>query len=291
MTGMVTHLLHLPDSKLNLNEDITLHITPNSQCVAIANTHGQYGVVLDLETKATTMQLERDDYHIKHSCFPLAFFEDEKRLLLVHGTQWNRLDITDPRTGELLSARTIEEPSNEKHPEHYLDYFHCGLSVSPDQQWIVDNGWMWHPVGSVVAWNVRRWVQENPWESEDGPSQLELCNRDYYWDGPLCWIDERMVAVWGYGDDEIELIPAVRLFDVVAEREVGWFAGPEGTLVYDEYLFAMSEKHGLTAWDVAMGERVLADPNFHPTQHHRGAKQFLQIDSQNNRRHVGTLIR
>lgn len=85
-------------------------------------------------------------------------------------------------------------------------------------------------------------------------------------------------------------MPAVRLFDVVAEKEIGWFAGPEGTLAYDEYLFAMSEKQGLTAWDVATGERVLADPDFHPTHYHRGAKQFLQIDAQQNTFHLGRLV-
>lgn len=290
-TGSVLSRQHLPASKLNLDEEVELHIAPDGHSIALANTHGQHGIVLDLETGRVTIQLERDDYCIQHSCFPLAFFEDGKRLLLVHGTQWNRLDITDPRTGELLTARTIgKKLSYTQNPEHYLDYFHGGLCVSPDQQWIVDNGWMWHPVGTVVAWNVARWIRENPWESEDGPSQLNLCERDYYWDGPLCWINERLVAVWGYGDDEVDLIPAVRLFDVVDEKEIGWFAGPEGTLVFDEYLFALSEKQGLTAWDVATGERVLTDPDFHPTHYHRGAKQFLQIDAQQHTFHLGRLV-
>jgi hypothetical protein len=290
-TDIVTHLLHLPDSKLKLDEDVDLHVAPGGQYVAIANTHGQYGLVLDLEAGQVTMQLERDTYHIKHAHFPLAFFEDDQRLLLVHGTHWNRLDIADPRTGELLTERSFEVIPGQKRPKHYLDYFHGRLSVSPDQQWIVDDGWIWHPMGSVVAWNVRRWVQENPWESEDGSSLLELCQRDGYWDGPLCWIDERIVAVWGYGNDADWLIPAVRLFDVVAEKESGWFAGPEGTLVYDDYLFACSKQQGITAWDVATGERVLADTDFHPAHYHRGAKQFLHIDPQNDTIQVGTLVR
>jgi len=83
----------------------------------------------------------------------------------------------------------------------------------------------------------------------------------------------------------------VRLFDVVAEKESGWFAGPEGTLVYDDYLFACSKQQGITAWDVATGERVLADTDFHPTHYHRGAKQFLHIDPQNDTIQVGTLVR
>lgn len=48
-TGTVTHLLHLPESKLDLDADVALHVAPYGQCIAIANTHEQYGVVLDLE--------------------------------------------------------------------------------------------------------------------------------------------------------------------------------------------------------------------------------------------------
>lgn len=100
------------------------------------------------------------------------------------------------------------------------------------------------------------------------------------------------MAVWGYGDDDENMLPAVRLFDVVAEKELDWFAGPtKGPLVYDEYLFILSEQHGLTAWDVSTGERVLVDRDFRPTSYHRGAKQFLQIDAQNGVFQVGELVR
>jgi hypothetical protein len=287
--GTFTHLLSLPDSKLDRNEAVTVQIAPGGQYLAVVNTHGRHGLVLELATGHITMQLERDTYHTKHCHFPLAFFEDEHRMLLIYGTHWNRLDITDPRTGESLTQLSFVVPPGRKYPAHYHDYFHGRLSVSPDQQWVVDDGWIWHPKGSVVTWNIRRWLHENLWESDDGPSLLGLCTRDGYWDGPLCWIDERMVAIWGYGEDADWLIPAVRIFDVIAEKELDWFAGPEGTLVYDEYLFALSEHHGLTAWDVATGERVLAEPDFRPTRYHRGAKQFLHIDLQDGKIQAGTL--
>jgi len=289
--GTFTHLLSLPDSKLDRNEAVTVQIAPGGQYLAIVNTYGRYGLVLDLATGRVTMQLERENYHTKHCHFPLAFFEDEQHLLLIHGTGWNRLDIADPRTGASLTERSLVAPSGQKYPEHFRDYFHGRLSVSPDQQWAMDDGWIWHPMGSVVAWNIRRWLHENPWESDDGPSLLELCPRNGYWGGPLCWIDECTVAIWGYGDDGDWLIPAVRLFDIIAEKELGWFAGPEeGVLVYDEYLFALSKQHGLSAWDVATGERVLDDPDFHPTRYHQGTKQFLQIDERDGGMQVGVLV-
>jgi hypothetical protein len=285
----VQSLMHLPPSRLDLTQEISLHLSLEGQFAAVANTKGQYGIVLNLATGEVTMQLQRDTYHIEHSHFPLAFFQCEDRPLLVHGTAWNRLDISNPRTGELMSIRS-DPPYQRRRPdsEHYLDYFHCALSVSPNQQWIADNGWRWSPVGGVVTWNLQRWVGENVWESEDGSSRKTLCQRWYYWDGPMCWINEQTLAVWGYGEDDEWLIPAVRIFEVISGKELHWFPGPEGTLIFDEYLFSFSQDHGTSAWDILTGERVLSDPNFHPTHYHRGAKQFLYLDEQNGTVVLGT---
>lgn len=292
--GTTQSLMQLMHSNVDLEQMVSLHLSPDGQFAAVVNTKGQHGSVLDLKARQVTMQLERDTYHIEHSRFPAAFFTDENRLLLIHGTAWNRLDISDPYTGALITARTWDpvpgKPAYEQ--EHYLDYFHCSLSVSPDQQWIADNGWFWSPIGIVMAWNLQRWVRDNVWESEDGSTRKQLCDRWYYWDGPLCWIDGHTLAIWGYGEDDEWLIPAVRIFDVRSGAELRWFAGPEkGTLIFDEYLFSLSEQHGFSGWDIATGERVLSDPDFRPTSYHRGAKQFLQLDAPNGEVIVGTLTR
>ena len=196
----------------------SLHVSPGGEMAAVVETRGRYGVVLDLEAGRPTMRLDRGTDHVEHSNFPAAFAEIDGRLLLVHGTDWNRLDISDPRTGDLLTDRSpTSYGRDEQRPQHDLDYFHGGLAVSPDGEWIVDNGWVWHPVGIVASWSLRRWLEDNPWESEDGPTKRDLCARNYYWDGPLCWIGGRTLAVWGYGNDEENLIPAA----VLLRRRVG----------------------------------------------------------------------
>ena len=88
---------------------------------------------------------------------------------------------------------------------------------------------------------------------------------------------DRRLATWGYGTDEDALIPAAWLFDVESGEEVGWFAGPSGDFVFDEYLFSFSEKDGMAVWDVATGECLLHEPELRPTRYHRGAKQFLTL--------------
>ncbi len=184
-----------------------LHVSRTGELVAVANRYGEKGVVLSLATGKVTMRLLRGRYHEDVSMFPLAFVHQGDTVLLIHGTAWNRLDVSNARTGTLLSERgATSYKRGEVRPEHYLDYFHCLLLLSPDQQYVVDNGWVWHPSGRVDCWNMCRWLNENVWESEDGESKKSLCWRSYYWDGPLCWIDNHRLAVWGYGQDDEWLI-------------------------------------------------------------------------------------
>ena len=137
------------------------------------------------------------------------------------------------------------------------------------------------------------WIDENPWESEDGISRKSLCWRDYFWGGPICWVSERTLAVWGYGRDDEWLIPAVRIFDVITGKELRWFAGPEvepkggkswlekladyGALVFDKYLFAISKQLGMSVWNVKQGTCLLKDDSFSPISYHRGTREFLSL--------------
>ncbi len=158
--GSATVLCRLPEAPVDFASDVTLRVSDDGKMAAVANTRGRQGVVFDLTSGRTTMSLDRGDYHEEHCNFPVAFFEVDGRLLLVHGTDWNRLDVSDPATGALLTERSPSSyRQGEPQPEHYLDYFHCGLTVSPDHKYVADNGWMWHPVGVVTTWSLERWVR------------------------------------------------------------------------------------------------------------------------------------
>jgi ribA/ribD-fused uncharacterized protein len=272
-------LFELTEAAINFSEKISLEISQDGIFAAVANTNGQYGFVIDLAQGKITMRLDRNQYHIENCNFSMSFFEKDQRTLFVHATDWNRLDVSDPKSGLLLTKRETPKAEKNWYPEHYLDYFHCSVQVSPNASWIVDNGWVWSPVGQVRTWSLTRWLTENIWESEDGPTKKRLCNRSYFWDGPVCWIDNRTLAVWGHGNDDLLLIPAVLIFDVVTGEQISWFAGPAGELYFDQYLFSCDNEMGMAAWDVNTGERVFAAPNFHPTGYHPSAKAFLSIPS------------
>jgi hypothetical protein len=270
---------------------VVLKVSRGGELAAVANRYGDKGVVINLVSGKPTMSLRRDRYHQNVSCFPLDFVELGGRILVVHATTWNRLDVSDARTGALLTERgPTSYKRGEARPPHYLDYFHGSLSVSPGQQFIVDNGWVWTPVGIVVTWDIRRWLSENVWESEDGESRKRLCERWYYWDGPHCWLDDRELAVWGYGRDDEWLIPAVCVFDVRTGEQRRWFPGPNGSLTFDEYLFSFSDTDGTAVWDVATGERLLHDPSFCPLGYHPRSKTFLSI-CENGRARISKLLK
>ena len=111
----------------------------------------------------------------------------------------------------------------------------------------------------------------------DGPSLRTLCQRDYFWGRPLCWLDDLTLAIWGYGEDDDFIIPAVRVFDVATGKESRWFAGPDGELAFDTYLFAFSEEHGTTVWETKTGERLHLEPGLKPECYHPGAKVFISL--------------
>jgi hypothetical protein len=278
----LTTLATLPIERVDPARDVIVRLSRDHALAAVANRLGTTGVVIDLATGAVTMEFARDGYHDEHSTFPIAFFERGGRQLLVHGTAWNRLDISDPRTGELLTPRgPTAHGEDGQRPPHFLDYFHCELAIAPDQRHIADNGWVWHPVGIVATWSLDRWL-ENAWESEDGPSRHDLCQRTYFWDGPWCWLDDRRLAVWGYGHDAEAMLDAVRVFDATTGQEERWFPGPQGELFCDgAILLSASAKAGVAAWDLATGARIVGDPaapplaRFHPT-----AKTLLALPAE-----------
>ena len=277
--GTAEVLATLPEGAVALSsrERVGLHLSPDGRFAAVVVDHGEVGTVLDLNTGRVTLELTRGDYHSEQTPFPVAFFEIDGRTLVIHGTAWNRLDVSDAATGELLTARELpgSGTNGQPRPEHDLDYFHGGLAVSPNGQWVADNGWVWHPFGVPSSWSARRWVQENVWESEDGPTRRDLAGRVWHWHSPLCWVGDHRLAVWGCGRDADWLIPAVRVFDVTDGRETHWFPGPKGELAFDGDLFSFDAEAGTAVWDVDTGDRLHHEARFCPTRYHPGAKTFL----------------
>jgi predicted NAD-dependent protein-ADP-ribosyltransferase YbiA (DUF1768 family) len=279
VASSVTPVVTLPADAVGEGAALDLHVAPGGELVAIVEHHGLRGCVVDLAAGAVTMTLLRGDYCAEVSRFPIAFVRHHGRLLLAHATDWNRLDLSDPRTGALLTERTLPEyvQGAPRDPRH-LDYFYGGLHVSPDGTRCVSDGWVWHPIGVPRVFALTRWAEENVWETEDGPSVRSLAAYGEEWDLPLCWIDDRTLARWGVDvAHESECLPGVDLFDVETGERVRSVIGPARGLAFDERLYAFEAGHGLTAWDVTTGERTLCIPDFVPDGYHRAARCFWRL--------------
>jgi hypothetical protein len=267
-------------------QESMLRVSDDGRFAAVANRRSVKGAVIDLLTGRTTMTLNRENYYAEHCPFPLSFVQKDSKWLLIHATEWNRLDVSDPATGELLTDRQSPQvEAGKPRPDHDLNYFHATLLPSPDGKWIADSGWAWHPVGIVRTWSIERWLNENVWESEDGPTAKDLCAQDN-WDQPMCWVDNRTLAAWGEDTTSDENRLVFGFFDVVSGERIRTLHVPVGRAFTDDGRLFVSKFPwtGVNVREIATGEAILDDPNVPVVKYHRGTKQFLGFGS--GRTHV-----
>lgn len=253
--------------------------------VAIVNDYGTTGIIYDLLTMRPTLQLDGGDYHPEQVQFAIVFVARHGRTVAIHRTDWNRLDASDAETGRLLTAReTPRYVLDQPRPDHYLDYFHGPLAISPDATYILDDGWVWGAVGYPAAWDINAWLTTNVWESEDGASLVHLPWREE-WDKPFCWLDAGRVAAWGVGEDESDTFDGARILSLSAgARVMKRFAGPSGAFFSDGVRLFSSAEDGLSIWDVEAGARTARIDGFRPTRQHRGSRELAEIAGRTLRR-------
>jgi hypothetical protein len=252
-----------------------LHSSACGRFAAIVNDYGRFGQIVDLDRSGTpTLLLDGGTYHPDTVPFSLTFAQHKGRPVVVHRSVWNRLDVSDPESGRLLTPRTHEPPAASEPPPDTLNYFHGRLHVSPDGRWLADDGWVWSPVGIPVVWDLDRWLRANVWESEDGASRRELSQRAYHWDVPMCFVGDGLVAVSGIGFDDEAMLPGVRIFSAASGHEVTAFAGPAGSLFSDGHRLYSAEPDGLQIWDTVTGHHTGTVPGFFPTCHRRGSGEL-----------------
>ena len=298
-TGKTNHLSPVslilePDHEPWCNHALKphLHCSPCGDFAAIVNDYGRYGQIIDLRTGQVTKKLDGGDYYAETVPFSFAFARLHERSVAIHRTDWNRLDVSDPATGNLLTVRgPTSYQRGEERPRHYLDYFHGALRTSPNCVRIADDGWVWHPVGIPTTWNLEKWISDNAWESEDGPTRRDTCARDYYWDHSMTWLDDHRIAIGGLGEDDNVMIDGARVFDVALSGNAGgrwradwtWsreliaFAGPVGKFFSDGKCLFSSDVNGLSRWDVNDGSCTGHFPGFQPTHHHKSANELAQL--------------
>ena len=222
--------------------------------ICVTERYGVNASVINISS-GQALNLKRKDYHSDVSSYSIGFLEREGRVLLIHQTEWNRLDITDLETGELLTEREVVlREANEKgafkkwEKKNYIDYFHSLLHVSPDYKHFLSNGWIWQPFDNIVCFETERFLKEYE------PSVKSIMyHRGYAWDRPCTFVGSDMFVIaadtdWiivGEGVDETTLKepPAYHqlLFYKLSEVKAGTYSY-NGYENYDTMPLAYSDR-------------------------------------------------
>lgn len=191
--------------------------------ICVSERFGLHAAVVD-RRDGSVRHFERKDYHCDVSSYSIGFLENEGETLLIHQREWNRLDITNLQTGELITEREITYEREMSERANYLDYFHSLLHVSPDGRHFLSNGWMWHPVGNILCFDVEEFLK-----------RFELANIEldyatgYNWDIPCTFIgnDSFVVSTDKVPDARIKYIKDY-------EYKQLWFYSVDG--IYEDKL-------------------------------------------------------
>ncbi|MEU5095056.1 hypothetical protein [Streptomyces sp. NPDC020996] len=256
-----------------------LHASSDGRFAAVVIDYGRHGEVIDLTRGTVTRSLENDGYHSDTVPFSLAFTTLGERQAVLYRERWNRILVCDPATGETLTTTptgAADAPWNS--------CFHGALLPSPEGTRIASDAWQWHPVGSVLVWDLPAWPADGE-DARPGPagwSQLALC--DYYWDRPLAWLGENRLAIGGLGDDEQTLVNGATVYEFTGAGdarcvEAGAFPGPYGRFFAADGLLFSTGESGLDVWDPAEGARTGSVPGFRPTRQDPRTGELLQLDA------------
>lgn len=294
--------LHLPD--FNSKHPIQLVISPCGQAAAVSNRFGRHATVVSLQTGRTLLELSRGTYHFNVSTYPLAFAERGQELVLIHGVDWNRLDLTVvlPEAGTVAADIIHTEASSDLQKDD-LDYFHGQLHVSPDHTYIAETGWAWSPTGITRVWNLSNGAQNKPATGE-GEQLNAIWTPLSDWDLPMVWLDNERLAVWGQIDGDMVdeedwqeegIRPAILVYNAAKNsREIVltdlpayvMSSGTSDVFIHAQAQLASSSSGRLFAWGTGLPLYCWSLPDMQPQiyeipvqpdLYHRQADLFVRI--------------
>ena len=258
-----------------------LHCDPSGRFAALVHDYGRYGLVIDLLEKRITMTLDGGDYHPKTVPFSLSFIIHNERPVIIHRTAWNRLDASDPETGRLLTARgPTNDQSGEEQPAHYLDYFHGGLYLSPSGTRMLDDGWVWSPVGVLGHFEPENWLSGNVWETEDKVRAQNFPLQREDWDIGICWINDEQFVIQVLLSDNASAKNQVAFLCHISSDEITPIAGAGGRFFSDGMHLFSANAEGLSVWNIEQGSRAGLIVGFSPTFTHPRRPELVQISSE-----------
>lgn len=178
---------------------------------AVISRDGDFRVIYEkLGTKGLVLrgnkclrEINRSFYHAHVYEYPVAIVNLPNGLVgLAHCPEgYNRLEIEEIESGDKLTLRPGESP----------DFFHSRLQVSPEGDYLLSAGWVWHPVDFVHVFSIRDALQSP--DHLDKPIPLNLPDELFEVNAAAFQGDGQLLLV-GKGEDEDSVAGHVAQFGV-----------------------------------------------------------------------------
>lgn len=141
---------------------------------AVTSRDGKYAVIYEnLGTKGLVLregevirEINRSFYQAHVYEYPVVIFKlpDGREAIAHCPDDYNKIEIEDIETGERLTSRDGEA----------MDFFHSRLQSSPDGEYLLSAGWIWHPLDLVVLYRVRDALLKPETLDADVSANLEI---------------------------------------------------------------------------------------------------------------------
>ena len=124
----------------------TALMSPLGDLTALVDSDGTKALLLEPGGRVVR-ELNRSWYCADAYRYPLAMFTlPDGQTAVVHCPEhYNQLEIEVARTGQRLTAVEGREPA---------DVFHSRLQISPGANRLLSAGWLWHPIGTAVIYDL-----------------------------------------------------------------------------------------------------------------------------------------
>lgn len=129
---------------------------------AVATSDGEFAVIytrfgtkgLVLRHGAVIREINRSFYQAHVYEYPIALcrLSNEQAVIIHCPNGYNRLDIEYAETGKCLT------PSKRR---KLVDIFHSRLTTSPNGRYLLDAGWVWHPVDTVKVFDIGKAIADS----------------------------------------------------------------------------------------------------------------------------------
>lgn len=290
--GKTEFVKSLDPEAFTSTSNFNLHCSKDNEFVAITwnrvcvGTKVSLGVVLNTKNGDVELHLNNGYYYTDMAPFPVCFFNYKEKNLIVHATDWNKLDVTDIESGEVLTHRDLNQyPEPLKDSDYGHTEWPSLLLASPSEDQLAVQGWMWHPAGILYSFNLKNWLEHNIWESDLIPTK-NIYTSMYDWCNPFCWINDTKICICevGFQNNEPE---KTSVYNTETGECLLEFFGPTlNVFFFDDYLFSGLSKdnsyiEGLSVWSLEDGTLLHQEDSF-PTIHdyNINSKEFISFQAE-----------